>query len=268
MTVVLTGLDIEAKAAAGRGSVLGGLPVRAATTSPASRTRLVRTDKPDPATNEEAVALLRITREGPRRAQGRAGVLERGHRAGARQHPRASSASAAGPAAADPSACTGRRACRPSWCRSTWCVLGGDDARWSTSRDPAGDGRRSTPRAGPGARRARRARRVARRSGRVVGARSGDKGGNANLGVFARSDEAWAWLDGFLTVERLRALLPEAAALRSTATGCPPSVAQLRDPRPARGGRRGLDASGRRRPRASASGCAPGSSRCPPRSVG
>jgi hypothetical protein len=49
--------------------------------------------------------------------------------------------------------------------------------------------------------------------GLVVGARSGDKGGNANLGVFARSDEGWAWLDGFLTVDRLRALLPETADL-------------------------------------------------------
>jgi hypothetical protein len=47
--------------------------------------------------------------------------------------------------------------------------------------------------------------------GRVYGARSGDKGGDANLGVFARSDAAWAWLDGFLTSERLRALLPEIA---------------------------------------------------------
>ena len=49
--------------------------------------------------------------------------------------------------------------------------------------------------------------------GRVVGARSGDKGGNANLGVFARSPEAFAWLDQFLTTERLRDLLPEAADL-------------------------------------------------------
>jgi hypothetical protein len=49
--------------------------------------------------------------------------------------------------------------------------------------------------------------------GRVVGARSGDKAGNANLGVFARSDQSWAWLDGFLTVDRLRELLPEAAGL-------------------------------------------------------
>ena len=48
--------------------------------------------------------------------------------------------------------------------------------------------------------------------GRVVGARSGDKGGNANLGVFVRDDAAWAWLDDFLTTDRLAALLPEVAA--------------------------------------------------------
>lgn len=49
--------------------------------------------------------------------------------------------------------------------------------------------------------------------GRVVGTRSGDKGGNANLGVFARSEEAFTWLDDYLTVERLRELLPETAPL-------------------------------------------------------
>ncbi|MGI9606949.1 MAG: AtuA-related protein, partial [Acidimicrobiales bacterium] len=45
--------------------------------------------------------------------------------------------------------------------------------------------------------------------GTIVGARSGDKGGNANVGVFARTDEGWTWLDDFLTIERLRELLPE-----------------------------------------------------------
>ncbi len=49
--------------------------------------------------------------------------------------------------------------------------------------------------------------------GLVVGARSGDKGGNANLGVYVRSDAAWAWLDNYLTVEQLKTLLPEAADL-------------------------------------------------------
>ena len=50
--------------------------------------------------------------------------------------------------------------------------------------------------------------------GRVVGARSGDKGGNANLGVFARSAQAFEWIDGFLSIQRLGQLLPEAAPLR------------------------------------------------------
>ena len=52
--------------------------------------------------------------------------------------------------------------------------------------------------------------------GRVVGARSGDKGGDANLGVFARADDAYGWLVGFLTVDRLRELLPETADLPVT----------------------------------------------------
>jgi len=49
--------------------------------------------------------------------------------------------------------------------------------------------------------------------GTVIGARSGDKGGNANVGLWARSVVAWRWLDGYLTVERFRLLLPEADAL-------------------------------------------------------
>ncbi|MEU1585979.1 acyclic terpene utilization AtuA family protein [Micromonospora sp. NPDC005710] len=49
--------------------------------------------------------------------------------------------------------------------------------------------------------------------GEVVGARSGDKGGDANLGVWARSDEGYAWLRQWLTVERLGELLPETASL-------------------------------------------------------
>lgn len=50
--------------------------------------------------------------------------------------------------------------------------------------------------------------------GRVCGARSGDKGGNANIGVWARSGRAYDWLAGYLTVGRLRALLPGADQLR------------------------------------------------------
>jgi hypothetical protein len=49
--------------------------------------------------------------------------------------------------------------------------------------------------------------------GTICGTRSGDKGGNANLGVWVRSTDAYRWLDHFLSVERLRQLLPETREL-------------------------------------------------------
>ncbi|HZE48682.1 MAG TPA: acyclic terpene utilization AtuA family protein, partial [Jatrophihabitantaceae bacterium] len=49
--------------------------------------------------------------------------------------------------------------------------------------------------------------------GTVVGARSGDKGGMANVGVWAQDEAVWPWLASTLTVDRIRELLPEAAAL-------------------------------------------------------
>jgi hypothetical protein len=49
--------------------------------------------------------------------------------------------------------------------------------------------------------------------GLVAGARSGDKGGDANVGVWVRSDAAWRWLANTLTVEEFRRLLPETADL-------------------------------------------------------
>jgi hypothetical protein len=52
--------------------------------------------------------------------------------------------------------------------------------------------------------------------GTVARARSGDKGGTANVGVWTRSDEVYAWLAATLTPEKVRALLPEAAELPVT----------------------------------------------------
>ncbi|MFD8464271.1 acyclic terpene utilization AtuA family protein [Streptomyces cyaneofuscatus] len=49
--------------------------------------------------------------------------------------------------------------------------------------------------------------------GLIAGARSGDKGGDANVGVWVRDDDAWRWLAHELTVERFRQLLPETAEL-------------------------------------------------------
>ena len=47
----------------------------------------------------------------------------------------------------------------------------------------------------------------------MFGARSGDKGGTANVGVWARDEAGYRFLEGFLTVARFRELIPEAAGL-------------------------------------------------------
>ena len=54
--------------------------------------------------------------------------------------------------------------------------------------------------------------------GRLAGARSGDKGGAANVGVWIPAgvpdrDAAYSWLADYLTPDRIRELLPEAALL-------------------------------------------------------
>lgn len=49
--------------------------------------------------------------------------------------------------------------------------------------------------------------------GRIAGARSGDKGGSANIGVWARGPEQFSWLVGELTAQRLKELLPETEGL-------------------------------------------------------
>jgi hypothetical protein len=67
---------------------------------------------------------------------------------------------------------------------------------------PGPDGTASEPAGGP-----------VRPLGTVAWARSGDKGGNANLGVWVRTAEQYAWLSAFLTVDRLRELLPETGDL-------------------------------------------------------
>jgi hypothetical protein len=52
--------------------------------------------------------------------------------------------------------------------------------------------------------------------GTVARARSGDKGGTANVGVWAPTDEAAAWLAATVTPAKIRELLPEAAELPVT----------------------------------------------------
>jgi hypothetical protein len=52
--------------------------------------------------------------------------------------------------------------------------------------------------------------------GLLAGARSGDKGGSANVGVWVRTEEAWRWLVHELTADRFRELVPESGELPVT----------------------------------------------------
>ena len=45
--------------------------------------------------------------------------------------------------------------------------------------------------------------------GKIFGTRSGDKGGCANLGVWSKTEEAYSFLFEFLTVDKLKELLPD-----------------------------------------------------------
>ncbi|MFQ5666536.1 MAG: acyclic terpene utilization AtuA family protein [Candidatus Binatia bacterium] len=49
--------------------------------------------------------------------------------------------------------------------------------------------------------------------GTICGARSGDKGGNANVGIWTKHAAAYSWLERYLTVDKFREIVPDAAPL-------------------------------------------------------
>jgi hypothetical protein len=215
--IALCGLDIEAKAELVEEAFWEACPSKPEDFASVT-TRLVRTDKPDPASNEEAVAVWRLTLKDPdERKVGRA-VSSAMVELGLATIPGFFGVGG-GPREGRPFGVY-RPARVPAELVPQYVVLPGSSASGAVttvveSVAPA------SPEPSPAAADVPPEPVVERRSGdtvhvplgHVVGARSGDKGGNANLGVFARADEAWAWLDGFLTVDRLRGLLPETADL-------------------------------------------------------
>ncbi len=204
----LVGLDIEAKAELVEAAFWEALPYAPEDYASVS-TRLVRTDKLDPETNEEATASWRLTLKDPdERKVGRA-VFDATVELGLATIPGFTGIGGGGQQARPYGVY--RPALVPADLVPQHVVVLNGERTVVDSVAPAGDvvvEPRSGPQGvmpdGPTTRAP---------IGTLVGTRSGDKGGNANLGVFARSDQAWAWMDGFLTVERLRALLPETTEL-------------------------------------------------------
>lgn len=206
--IALTGLDIEAKAQLVEAAFWDACPYGPDDFERVT-TRLSRTEKIDPASNDEAVALWHLTlRDHDERKVGRA-VANAGVEIALATIPGYFGVGNA-PGAAAPFGVYRPALVAAAVVPQYVTVLGGD-VRVVDSVAPGGDPPVPLtpdpvvpPTEGP-------TTRVA--LGRLVGARSGDKGGHANLGVFARDDRTWAWLDGFLTVDCLRTLLPEVAEL-------------------------------------------------------
>ncbi len=262
MTMVLTGLDIEEKAARAQEMLFAALGGRDRFAE--VDVRLIRYDQPDAPTNEQATAQLRITvkhsdpgRVGRSFSNATVELALAGY-AGFHTTTPPTAESAYGvywptfvPAAVVEHAVVlpdGTRRAIPPWAGSSGAgepppsggrppsgteepsASGGGDPQATTLRDAAGPsapeprhsgdqiavydraGRWPGPPepSGPG-----RPTGPTRRAplGLVCGARSGDKGGNANVGLWTRDQAAYAWLREYLDIGRFRALLLEAADL-------------------------------------------------------
>ena len=211
-TVALTGLDIDAKAEFAQATFWDACPY-----GPDDfafvESKVVHTNRPDPATQEEATAVWRVTVKDPdERKVGRAFADAMVHTVLAGIP--GMYALGGGPSAASPFGvyrpATVDADLVPQYVHVNGRITQVDSVA------PDGMPARRDAAAGVGPRRelpARAGALVDVPLGAFVGTRSGDKGGDANLGVYARNDAGWAWLDTELTVERLQELLPETAAL-------------------------------------------------------
>jgi len=202
MTIVLTGLDIEKKAKIFEEALFDSLGGRGQYA--VEQVQLVRSDREDPETNDEAFAYLRVSVMDPDQKKVdrlSAKIVELGL------------ASIPGFTATAPPA------------KGTPAIM-----HWPALVNAALvpqkvtlDGKEFTVRAVKvGAPRTPRAAKVrlpamprGRKKkvpfGRIYATRSGDKGGNANLGVWAKTPEAYVYLKKYLTVEKLKELLKDLA---------------------------------------------------------
>jgi Acyclic terpene utilisation family protein AtuA len=233
MSFVLTGLDVETKAAAAEAALFERLGGRARFHS--AETRLVGRPASDPATAEEAVAELRVTVKDPDPSKVGRAFSNAAIELALASYPGCYTTTP--PADATPYGVywpalvradlvehlvvlpDGRcLAINPGGLHPLAPVPGppvgersppGSGARRPVHRpNPGGGGAGSVVHSPP-----TRGSTVRAPLGRVFGARSGDKGGNANVGVWARNEAAYRFLDRFLTVERFRELIPEARRL-------------------------------------------------------
>jgi hypothetical protein len=205
-TFVLTGLDIDAKARTAEEtlwSLLGGKE-RFADVS----VQLVRSDRPDPPSNDDAFAYLRVTVKDADAAKVGRAFSNKAIEMALANYPGFFVTSP--PGDASPFGVYWPTVV-PSELVDHCVVVGSERVPISPAPIPAQGYRADVPPVMLPAPPSGPTERVP--LGALCGARSGDKGGNANVGVWVRSPLAYAWLESYLTPERFRQLIPESASL-------------------------------------------------------
>jgi hypothetical protein len=207
MTFVITGLEVEAKAEIARRQLFDSLGGEGAFDQ--VDVLLLRTDRPDAASNAEAIAQLRVTvKDADAKKVGRA-FSNKFTELALASYPGFFTTT---PPEAEATYGVYWPALVPAELVTQAVVLEDgrrldvtEPPRRAVEADEPDPGRKGPPDLGP-------TRQLP--LGTVFGARSGDKGGNANIGVWARSDDGYHWLEGHLTASRLKELLPETAHLQ------------------------------------------------------
>jgi hypothetical protein len=217
ITLVLTGLDVEKKAEVAQEAVWAAIPGGRASFDAVEVELIGRPDE-DPQTFGAGASLLRIAVAGPDEQHVGRGFSSAVIETGLASYPGFFPT-------APPSSATPYAIFRPGLVDATAVTATVRVGDWSEELSNVGAGRSggvlepevraaapetfapSPPMSADSA--------PTRRAplGLLFGARSGDKGGNANLGVWARNDAGYAWLDEFLTVDQLHALVPGTAEL-------------------------------------------------------
>ena len=207
MTLVLTGLDIEAKAALVRRQLESSLPVKPAE----MQWTLARTDHADADTEETASALLRCVVRDPDPANVGRQFSSAAVELALASYPGFTSTTPPGDGQV-------YGVFQPAFVPAeevAHVAVHADGSR--TEIPPASETfelKSVPPFALPEPLPFGETRRVP--LGTIAGARSGDKGGSANVGAWVRTGDHWRWLAHSLTVEKLRELLPETVDLPVT----------------------------------------------------
>jgi hypothetical protein len=213
VTLMLTGLDIEEKAALVERSLWASVPGGRDSFAEVE-VALLRTDRPDPPTNEAAMAQLRITVKDPDRAKVDRAFTAKVTELALASYPGLFGAGPGpGPQAYGvywPAVVPAELIRQQVWVRGVPTVVDPVVAPPVPRRAAEATGGRPVPRDEPTA---LDGPTVSVPLGVAFGARSGDKGGNANVGVWARGPLGARWLVEQLDEARLQSLLPETASL-------------------------------------------------------